>query len=114
MSDAEGSVEQSAEDDRAELIELQQRLAELPNAVGFAAHLNDGAIERSGLDLRSIALARIAALAASGAPASSWTTNLELMDGVVSADDVEGVLIAVAPIIGTARFLQAVEALVTD
>lgn len=112
MTDAEGSAERSSSDERDEIIELQQRLAELPNAVGFAAHLNDGAIERSGLDLRSIAVARIAALAAAGAPASSWSTNLELMDGVVSADEVEGVLIAVAPIIGTARFLQAVEALI--
>ncbi len=94
--------------DREELDEMRARLADLPNALGLAAQMSEGLVERSGLDLRTLHLVRIAALAATGAPAVSWQVNLELMDEHVSVDDIDGVLTAIAPIIGTSRYLEAV------
>jgi len=99
---------------RADLDAIREQLAGLPNALGLAAQLNEGALERSGLDLRTLHLVRAAALAASGAPPMAWRVNMELMDGHVSADDLEGVLAAIAPIIGTARYLDAVTAILDD
>jgi hypothetical protein len=102
-------AEQSA---REELDSIRERIAELPSAISLAAQLSEGALERSGLELRVFHLVRAAALAASGAPGSAWEVNLELMDDHVSADEVTGMLAAIAPIIGTARYLSAVEAIV--
>lgn len=94
--------------DREDLDEMRARLADLPNALGLAAQMSEGLVERSGLDLRTLHLVRIAALAATGAPALSWQVNLELMSDHVSVDEVDGVLTVIAPIIGTSRYLEAV------
>jgi alkylhydroperoxidase/carboxymuconolactone decarboxylase family protein YurZ len=60
------------------------------------------------LSPRELMLARLAALAASGAPPVSYIANTEMAkDAGVNADDVEAVLIAVAPIIGTALTVRA-------
>jgi hypothetical protein len=99
---------------RVEIDEIRARLAELPNALGVAAQLNAGVIEASGLDLRTLGLVRFAAMAASGMPKLGWDVNLELMEGEVTADELEGALVAIAPIIGTARYLQAVSTLLED
>ena len=53
-------------------------------------------------------------MAAAGMPKMGWEVNLELMDGDVSVDDIDAVLAAIAPIIGTARYLDAVTTLVAD
>jgi hypothetical protein len=53
-------------------------------------------------------------MAAVGMPKIGWEVNLELMDAEVSADEVDAVLAAIAPIIGTARYLEAVTTLVAD
>lgn len=98
---------------RAELDELRRRLADQPNALALAAQLNERATDLP-LDLRTLHLVRAAALAASGAPPIAWRVNLELMDGEVTPDDLEAVLAAVAPIIGTARYLEAVTHIVAD
>jgi 4-carboxymuconolactone decarboxylase len=102
-------TEQAARD---ELDSIRERIAELPTAISLAAQLNEGALERSGLDLRAFHLVRAAALAATGAPSSAWEVNLELMEDHVSAEEITGMLAAIAPIIGTARYLSAVEAIV--
>lgn len=102
------------ESDRADLDAIRDRLSQLPNALGLAAQLNEGAIERSGLDLRTFHLVRAAALAASGSPAVAWEVNLELMEDHVGVDDIEGMLAAIAPIIGTSRYLEAVTNIVGD
>lgn len=93
---------------RIDLEMVRARLADLPNALGLAAQLSEGVAERSGLDLRTLHLVRAAALAATNAPAASWEINLELMDEHVSVDDLEGMFAAIAPIIGTSRYLTAV------
>jgi alkylhydroperoxidase/carboxymuconolactone decarboxylase family protein YurZ len=65
-------------------------------------------IENSTLDNRELMLARIAALAAMDAPAISYLMNVgAAADSGVTVEDVQGVLIAVAPIIGTARTMEA-------
>jgi hypothetical protein len=100
--------------DRADLDAIRAHLAELPNALALAAQLNEGAIERSRLDLRTFHLVRAAALAASGAPPIAWQINLETMDDHVTADDVMGMLAAITPIIGTSRYVEAVTNIVDE
>jgi hypothetical protein len=57
---------------------------------------------------RELMVARLAALAAVGAPPVSYLANVEMgRDAGITADDVEAVLIAVAPIIGTSLTLRA-------
>ena len=61
-------------------------------------------IENSTLDTRELMLSRIAALAAMDAPAISYLMNVgAAADSGLTVEDVQGVLIAVAPVIGTAR-----------
>jgi 4-carboxymuconolactone decarboxylase len=65
--------------------------------------------ERSGLDARTYLQVRIAALAAMGAGPASWMTNLGVAaEAGLSVADVQAVLVAVSPVIGTARTVHAV------
>lgn len=65
-------------------------------------------VETSELDAQTLALVRIAALVASGAPAASYALNLEVAGEVgLTGDDVAGVLAAIAPIVGTSRVVAA-------
>jgi alkylhydroperoxidase/carboxymuconolactone decarboxylase family protein YurZ len=65
-------------------------------------------IEASGLDERSLMLVRIAALIAVDAPPASYLLNLGAASELgVGEDEVRGVLIAIAPIVGTARISSA-------
>jgi alkylhydroperoxidase/carboxymuconolactone decarboxylase family protein YurZ len=62
----------------------------------------------SSLDVETLALVRIAALAAVDAPAVSYLLNLEAAREVgIDAEQVRGVLAAIAPIVGTARVASA-------
>jgi alkylhydroperoxidase/carboxymuconolactone decarboxylase family protein YurZ len=62
----------------------------------------------SSLDLETLALVSIAALAAVDAPAVSYLLNLEAASEVgIDAEQVRGVLAAIAPIVGTARVASA-------
>jgi alkylhydroperoxidase/carboxymuconolactone decarboxylase family protein YurZ len=65
-------------------------------------------MQRSSLDAQRLMLVRIAALAAVDAPPLSYLTNLEAaIDSGITADEVEAILIAVAPIIGTPKAVAA-------
>jgi hypothetical protein len=65
-------------------------------------------LERSTLDAESVMIARIAALVAVDAPPVSYLVNLGAAgEAGVDAETVQGVLIAVAPIVGTARVASA-------
>jgi alkylhydroperoxidase/carboxymuconolactone decarboxylase family protein YurZ len=65
-------------------------------------------LENSDLSLREFMMVRIAALAAVDAPAVSDALNVEAAaDSGITLDDVEDVLVAVAPIVGTARVVSA-------
>jgi alkylhydroperoxidase/carboxymuconolactone decarboxylase family protein YurZ len=65
-------------------------------------------LESCDLEPRDLMLARIAALAAAGATPLSYLANVgAASDAGVTLEDVQGVLIAIAPIIGTARTVAA-------
>jgi 4-carboxymuconolactone decarboxylase len=71
-------------------------------------HVN--AQEQSGLDDRTYLLVRIAALVATDASSASYRVNLTAADDVgITADDVRGVLIALGPVVGSARVLSGAE-----
>jgi hypothetical protein len=72
------------------------------------ASMTADSVDASSLDAQSIALVRLAALVASGAPAASYALNLAVADEVgLDAEDVRGVLAAIAPIVGTSRVVAA-------
>ncbi len=65
-------------------------------------------IARSGLDANSLLVARIAALVAVDAPAASYLMHVgPAMDAGVTVEQIQNILVAVAPIVGTARTLSA-------
>ena len=71
-------------------------------------------IERAGLDVRDLMMVRIAALAAVDAPPGSYLLNLAAAaDSGMTAEEVRGALIAVAPIIGTPKVVSAASAIAT-
>jgi hypothetical protein len=71
--------------------------------------MTGAAIERCDLPERELMIARIAALAASDAPPVSYVLNAgPAVDLGLTLEDVQGILIAIAPIVGTARTATAV------
>ncbi len=65
-------------------------------------------VERCGLDPHTLLLVRLAALAAVDAKAISYLMHVEAgVAAGVTVDQVQDVLVAVAPIIGTARVMSA-------
>jgi hypothetical protein len=65
-------------------------------------------IMRSNLEAREHMIARLAALVAVDAPAVSYLLNAgTASEAGVTLEDVQGVLIAVAPIVGTTRVVSA-------
>ena len=72
------------------------------------AQMTTDSLEASTLDAESIVLVRLAALVASGAPAASYALNLAAAGEVgLGAEDVRGVLTAIAPVVGTTRVVDA-------
>jgi alkylhydroperoxidase/carboxymuconolactone decarboxylase family protein YurZ len=72
------------------------------------ARMTADSIEESGLDSQRLALVRLAALVASDAPPASYLTNIGAASEVgLDLDDVQAVLVSVAPIVGTARVMTA-------
>ena len=65
-------------------------------------------VDRGSLEAREHMLARLAALVAVDAPAASYLLNLgTAVEMGVTLEDVQGVLVAVAPIVGTPRVVSA-------
>ncbi len=65
-------------------------------------------IEECNLEPRELMLVRIAALAAVGAPPASYLANAgTAVDVGITLEDVQGTLVAVAPIIGGPRSVEA-------
>jgi hypothetical protein len=63
---------------------------------------------RCNLDANQLMAARIAALAAVAAPPASYLLHVgPAADAGVTIDEVQGILVAIAPIIGTARTVEA-------
>ena len=65
-------------------------------------------VSRSNLNNRELMLVRLAALAASDASTGSYLLNLSAAaDSGLTLEDAQGILIAVAPIIGTPKTVTA-------
>lgn len=76
--------------------------------VNLLADMTRLSVDASSLDAASLMLVRIAALAAVDAPPTSYLANLgAAADLDIDADQLTGVLTAIAPIIGTARVAAA-------
>ena len=72
------------------------------------AEITAVSVDRSTLDPREHMLARLAALVAIDAPATSYVLNVEPSAEVgLTVEDVQGLLIAIAPIVGTPRVVSA-------
>jgi Na+/H+-dicarboxylate symporter len=72
------------------------------------AAMTAASVESCSLEPRELMLARIAALAAAGAPPASYLANAGTASDLgITLEDVQGVLIAIAPIVGTARTVSA-------
>jgi alkylhydroperoxidase/carboxymuconolactone decarboxylase family protein YurZ len=72
------------------------------------AEINIASIEHSHLMPRELMLARIAALVAVDAPPASYLANLgAAVDSGVTEEDVQDVLIAIAPVVGTTKVVSA-------
>ncbi len=72
------------------------------------ASMNRAGIEASSLDAQSLMLVRLAALVAVDAPPVSYMLNMEMAGDVnVDGEQIEGMLAAIAPIVGSARVASA-------
>jgi 4-carboxymuconolactone decarboxylase len=70
--------------------------------------MNLAGIEASNLDPQSLMLVRLAALVAVDAPPVSYMLNMEMAGELdLDPDAVEGMLAAIAPIVGSARVASA-------
>ena len=62
----------------------------------------------SALSPRDFILARVAALIAVDAPPVSWFANASAITGSgLTAEDIQGIMIAVAPVVGAPRVMSA-------
>jgi alkylhydroperoxidase/carboxymuconolactone decarboxylase family protein YurZ len=65
-------------------------------------------IDRCGLDERTLILTRLAALAAMDAPAISYLAHVDpAIKADLTAEQLQDVLVAIAPVVGTARVMSA-------
>ena len=72
------------------------------------AGMTTDSVEASNLDAETLLQVRIAALVAVDAPVASYLMNLRVAHDLdIGADQIEGILAAVAPIVGTARVVSA-------
>jgi len=72
------------------------------------ADMTAASVERNTLPPRDFILARLAALIAVDAPPVSWFANAAaVQEGGLTAEDIQGVMIAVAPVVGAPRVMAA-------
>ena len=72
------------------------------------ASMTADSLEASDLDPESLMLVRIAALVAVDAPPASYLLNLGVASEMgIGVEDVQDVMMAIAPIVGTARVASA-------
>src|SRR5215472_2568188 len=77
------------------------------------AQMTINTFERSGLDAETYALVRIAALVAMDAAPVSYMLNIGAAGEVgVQPEQVQGMLVAIAPVVGTARIASAASKLI--
>jgi alkylhydroperoxidase/carboxymuconolactone decarboxylase family protein YurZ len=77
------------------------------------AQMTIDTFERSGLDPKTYALVRIAALVAIDAAPASYLLNVGTASDLgVTPEEIQGTLVAVAPVVGTARIVSAASKMV--
>jgi hypothetical protein len=77
-------------------------------SVGFVPDLQNGAVGGSALDAATCQLVQIAALVAIDAPHVSWLRHLEAADDhEIELNKILGTLLAVAPVVGSAKIVSA-------
>ncbi len=75
--------------------------------------MTEGSLEASGLDPQTFMLVRIAALTALDAAPASWLVNLKIGgEAGLVPESIVGVLVAIAPVVGTARIVSAAGSIV--
>ena len=72
------------------------------------ADITAAAVEHNSLPPRELMLVRIAALIAVDAPPASYLANAgAAADSGITADDIQAIMIGVAPVVGTPRVVAA-------
>jgi alkylhydroperoxidase/carboxymuconolactone decarboxylase family protein YurZ len=72
------------------------------------ADITTASIDHSSVSPRDFMLARLAALIAVDAPPASYLANASAAERAgLTAKDIEGVMIAIAPVVGTPRVMSA-------
>jgi Carboxymuconolactone decarboxylase family len=72
------------------------------------ADITAASIEHNSVSPREFMLSRLAALIAVDAPPASYVANAPAIgEAGLTADDIQGVMIAVAPVVGTPRVVSA-------
>jgi 4-carboxymuconolactone decarboxylase len=103
-----GSQSEASPEDR-----LRALAAGHASVLETMAQMQVGALERSGFDPETYQLIRLAALVATDAAAVSYRAHLGPAGGIgLSTGKVLGTLVAVAPVVGSARVISAASRLV--
>jgi alkylhydroperoxidase/carboxymuconolactone decarboxylase family protein YurZ len=94
--------------------ESEKALAELAEEGGVIyrvlAKMHADNRDTSGLDLRTYLLVRLAALVAVDAAPTSYLVNFAMGDEAdLTIDEVRGVIVAVAPLVGSTRVVSAMQ-----
>ena len=90
------------------LVNLQRLAQGDPTVMSFVKPAIESSFKESGLDPKTFMLVRLAALAALDAAPASWLMNIEASgEAGLDPEIVLGALIAVLPVIGTARVVSA-------
>jgi alkylhydroperoxidase/carboxymuconolactone decarboxylase family protein YurZ len=72
------------------------------------ADMTAASVDHNSLSPREYMLARVAALVAVDAPPMSWFANAPaISESGLTAEDIQGILIAVAPVVGGPRVMAA-------
>jgi hypothetical protein len=71
------------------------------------AQMNLDTLDRSGLDERTYMMVRIAGLVAMDAPPVSYAINLGASADTLELEDLQGILVTLAPVVGSARIASA-------
>src|SRR6476661_6478337 len=107
MRDSSGCAEDWASSPSHEGVPMADQASDTP-VLDLLTRMTADSMVSAGLDPQSLMVARIAALVAVGAPTASYLTNLAAADAAdLDPEQVRGVLAAVAPIVGTARVVDA-------
>ena len=84
-----------------------------PKVLETLTKMTTGTLERSGLDDQTYMLVRMAALIASDAAPVSYLVNLGVANEAgIDLNKIVGTMVAVAPVIGTARVTSAASKMV--